>query len=540
MAKADDIIEQLIQLIETRLESFNGQMPKIQQDAYAVVLDLASDLDTSNGSIKPTMKNIKLIGKIKAELNKVVFSKEYTDQLDEIVKTYEQITKLQNAYFTAQVGKFKVPAVLGEIQKLAQNSVIEQLGDQGIDDNFIAPVRRILEQNVTTGGSRAEFIEQVRDYIVGTPEVDGRLVKYTKQIVTDSLNQYSANYTQVLSDDLGLVWYKYVGSNKETTRPFCKALTAAKADCLPFIHKSQLPDIVEGQICGEQVPIYDKTGLPHGMIPGTNAANFQINRGGYNCNHQLQPVPSALVPASLRRQFEGGARQEQQVEQVQEIEQNKPIQKSNRDKDEAVKYLKDIGVKQIIGSSFSKEHLNSIIDAIDNTPINSKPTVITDKAGYEKLTNRKINRKSDQWMGLSLTTEIFDREKFEFRTEKIIVINSQGFKNPKEMTERKIKYNEFYEKSTGKKWYFNQFDGSTHFHELGHLKDLNISNKREWIDIADKWHKESGFDLLKPTTGEFTGLNGGEAFAEAFAAYFGNQKKGLPNYVIEFFDKNVK
>jgi hypothetical protein len=305
MAKADDIIEQLLDLIETRLDTFNGKMPQIQQDAYAVVLDLASDLETSNGRIKPSMKNIKLIGKIKAELNKVVFNKEYTDELDEVVKTYEQITKLQNAYFTAQVGKFKVPAVLAEIQKLAQESVIEQLGDDGIGVNFINPVKDILTKNVTTGGSRAEFIEQVRDYVLGQEGTDGRLVKYTKQIVTDSLNQYSANYTQVLSDDLGLVWYKYIGSNKETTRPFCKALTAAKADCLPFIHKSQLPDIVEGQICGEQVPIYDKTGLPHGMIPGTNAANFQINRGGYNCNHQLQPVPSALVPASLRRQFEG-------------------------------------------------------------------------------------------------------------------------------------------------------------------------------------------------------------------------------------------
>lgn len=305
MAKADDIIEELLKLIEQRLDTFNGKMPKIQQDAYAVVLDLASDLDTSNGRIKPTMKNIKLIGKIKAELNKVVFNKEYSDQLYEVVKTYEQITKLQNAYFTAQVGKFTVPKVLTEIQTLAQDAVIEQLGDQGIDQNFIAPVRRILEQNVTTGGSRAEFVEQVRKYIIGEEGEDGRLVKYTKQIVTDSLNQYSANYTQVLSDDLGLVWYKYVGSNMETTRPFCKALTAAKSGCMPFIHKSQLPDIVDGKICGEQVPLYSKTGLPHGMIPGTNAANFQINRGGYNCGHQLQPVPAALVPKALRDQFDG-------------------------------------------------------------------------------------------------------------------------------------------------------------------------------------------------------------------------------------------
>jgi hypothetical protein len=303
MAKADDLIEDILSLIETRIDAFNGKMPDLQQQTYAVVLDLASDLETSNGRIKPSVKNIKTIAKIKSELNKVIFTKEYTEELDELIATYEQVTRLQNQYFTATVGRFTVPAVLKEVQNLAQQSVVDALGDDAIGTNFVSPIRDILVKNVTTGGSRAEFIEQARDFILGQEGTDGRLVKYTKQIVTDSLNQYSANYSQIVSDDLGLEWYQYVGSNKETTRAFCKALTAAANGCLPYIHKSQLEEIVSGDICGEQVPIYDKTGLPYGMIPGTNSANFIINRGGYNCNHQLRAISSALVPKSLRDQF---------------------------------------------------------------------------------------------------------------------------------------------------------------------------------------------------------------------------------------------
>jgi hypothetical protein len=303
MAKADDLIEDILSLIETRIDAFNGKMPDLQQQIYAVVLDLASELETSNGRIKPSVKNIKTIAKIKSELNKVIFTKEYTEELDELIATYEQVTRLQNQYFTATVGRFTVPAVLKEVQNLAQESVVDSLGEDAIGTNFVSPIRDILVKNVTTGGSRAEFIEQARDFILGQEGTDGRLVKYTKQIVTDSLNQYSANYSQIVSDDLGLEWYQYVGSNKETTRAFCKALTAAANGCLPYIHKSQLEEIVSGDICGEQVTIYDKTGLPYGMIPGTNSANFIINRGGYNCNHQLRAISSALVPKSLRDQF---------------------------------------------------------------------------------------------------------------------------------------------------------------------------------------------------------------------------------------------
>jgi hypothetical protein len=251
------------------------------------------------------MKNVKLISKIKQQLSKVIFTKEYEEELDKIVKTYGEITKLQNQYFTASVGKFTVPKVLAEVQQLAIEGVVDAMGLDAVGVNVISPVRDILVKNVTTGGSKAEFLDEVREYLLDTERGDGKLVKYTKQIVTDSLNQYSANYTQIVSDDLGLEWFKYVGSNKETTRPFCKALTDAKQTCMPFIHRSQLPEIVEGQICGEQVPIYDKTGLPHGMIPGTNAVNFPINRGGYNCNHQLVPVSAALVPKALRDEFKG-------------------------------------------------------------------------------------------------------------------------------------------------------------------------------------------------------------------------------------------
>ena len=155
----------------------------------------------------------------------------------------------------------------------------------------------------STGGSRADFVEQVREFMLNTDAGDGKLVRYTKQIVTDSLNQFSANYNATLTDDLGLVWYKYDGSLKDTSRPFCDALIAAKKSCMPYIHVSQLEEIVSGNICGEQVPIYDKTGLPQGMIAGTNASNFRVNRGGYNCNHQLYPVSAAVVPKELRDKF---------------------------------------------------------------------------------------------------------------------------------------------------------------------------------------------------------------------------------------------
>ena len=47
MASPDAIIRQITDLIEARIDAWNTRMPKLQEDAYKVVLELTADLETS-------------------------------------------------------------------------------------------------------------------------------------------------------------------------------------------------------------------------------------------------------------------------------------------------------------------------------------------------------------------------------------------------------------------------------------------------------------------------------------------------------------
>ena len=159
MATQAQIIEKITELIEMRVSQWAERMPTIQRQSYDVVLNLTADLDTdADGKIKPTAKNIRTIARIKDELNRVIFDKKYQEDLDLLLEDYDELTRLQNQYFTATVGKFKVPSVMEQIQSLAKEAVVEQLGQDAIGVNFVDPVKDILVKNVTTGGSRAEFI----------------------------------------------------------------------------------------------------------------------------------------------------------------------------------------------------------------------------------------------------------------------------------------------------------------------------------------------------------------------------------------------
>jgi hypothetical protein len=129
-----------------------------------------------------------------------------------------------------------------------------------------------------------------------TPQAQGILSKYAKTYARDAINDFMGQRNRIIDADLGTEWYMYVGSNLTTTREFCEHLTKKK-----YVHKSEIPTILEGDIDGHQCEIYDKTGLPHGLIDGTDPDNFIIYRGGWNCGHQLIPVAEEAVPDDVRK-----------------------------------------------------------------------------------------------------------------------------------------------------------------------------------------------------------------------------------------------
>ena len=306
MNKGDDIIKEIHDLLDSRVDGFMESIPKVQRQAYEEVLILAKELDTNkDGTIKPTLKNVKMIAKIKQRLNEVIIDGRYMKELQRVVDTYEKIAVLQNSYFTAMVGQFGIPSVLAEIQRQSIEITVESLGKNGLNAGVINKVRDILNKNVTTGGKISSFMEEVRLYLLDSPDGDGALKKYTGQIVTDALNQYSRQYNQILTDDLGFKFFRYSGSLRKTSREFCiKLIDARKTGCLEFIHVSQFKQLLEGRICGDQIPIYKKYDLPHGMIKGTNISSLQVNAGGYNCNHGFYGVPKAIVPKAIWDQYE--------------------------------------------------------------------------------------------------------------------------------------------------------------------------------------------------------------------------------------------
>jgi len=303
--KPEDILYDLDHQLLKAVDSFNDGIPKMQEEMLNRVIDLTSDLDRKNGNIIVSVKNLKIIRKIRKELTAAIVNDDYTKKVDEFVDEFEKVQETNDLYFASISTAFAKKELYNEIRKLAVEQTLEGLSAAGIEGEVIIPLADILSKNVTQGGKYTDFVGQVREYLTNTETSKGALDRYSKTYTTDALYQFSANYNQTITEDLGFVWFQYAGDIQDTSREFCDEMVKARnSGCLKYFHKSQFPELLKGRICDKQVHINSKSDLPDGFYKNTTTENFQTYRGGYNCRHRITAVPSAIVPKKLRELYE--------------------------------------------------------------------------------------------------------------------------------------------------------------------------------------------------------------------------------------------
>jgi hypothetical protein len=269
--KFDDLEERISEAISRYEKATDKAAVKVLEE----VQELLGDLKKQGQLFARTKENLQIINKLNSRIQAIIADSGFYGGLSELLNEYNQSSTLINAYFGLNFKDFN-PA--NATYKQLTNFYIEKTANEIADvlnGDLVADVKKILRDSVENGINSTRTKALLKEYLADNK----KLVKYTKTIASDSLNQYAANYTLGIAEDLDLEHYYYKGTKIETTRSFCN-VRAGK-----YFTKKEIQDWASLKWDGKN--------------PATTKDNIFTLRGGYSCRHIFIPVSEEVYKARV-------------------------------------------------------------------------------------------------------------------------------------------------------------------------------------------------------------------------------------------------
>lgn len=256
---------------------------KAQKELFTQMQTLLNKLELdSEGLIKQSQANRKLLQKADNVFARAIKDSGYYSSLDQYAGNIAAISGANEKYFDFILDSFTVDAqYLKSLQKQSIANIESLLANDGLEVLLKQPLKEILSQNVNSGAGFSDMLKQVREFIVGSGDREGKLMRYSKQISRDTLFNFSSSMQEAVSQKAGLNYYYYSGGLMAESRPFCVAHAGN------YYSKKEVEGFAKQNWAGKR--------------PGTTSSTIFIYRGGFSCSHSLIPVSDLLVPEEVIR-----------------------------------------------------------------------------------------------------------------------------------------------------------------------------------------------------------------------------------------------
>ncbi len=248
---------------------------------------LASKLTiTSEGFIEMTASNLNTITEIMEGLKDFMTTGEYKTIVQQLDRQFVAQEANTIAYFQSTFGQAPVTSFASTLYNTQRLRMLETVIGDGLAPILYTPVRDALIDGIASGSTYSDLLDNLSRISIGDERLEGTLLRYSRQLVSDTLATTDRQFTQIIGDELGLQWFRYVGGKIKTTRCFCNERNGG------YYHRKEI------ELWGQQMEI-GKCRTDNGwqgMFRGTNPETIFSWVGGYNCQHTLLPISESVVP----------------------------------------------------------------------------------------------------------------------------------------------------------------------------------------------------------------------------------------------------
>jgi hypothetical protein len=276
-----------------RLESVPSKLvesvSKLEPSIMKEVEDLVSQLEMEGGNLVLSEKNMVLIENINQRITNIIFSEAYEKDLTEFIGQFKTQAGLNDQYFQTILDDYEIKPMYESVLKSSQKNAINLLNEDAFTAKLIQPIQQTLESSITNNVSFTDTLKNLRYIIQGDDEIDGALTSHVKRVAYDSFAVSDRSYTNVISTDLGLEFFRYSGGEIETTRCFCHERKGK------YFHREE----IKAWGRGENLGACKSGALWQGANSNTDESTIFYYAGGYSCKHSILSVSKKSVPSDV-------------------------------------------------------------------------------------------------------------------------------------------------------------------------------------------------------------------------------------------------
>lgn len=276
--KPEKLADEIERIILAVTDAYASDVVSLQDTLYNRLARILKDLELdSEGYIKQSAANRTILNQAEIAIDEILPGKSFTEAVSNSLSAINTINDLNTGYFSSVSETFNENRnFIKSLQAQTVESIESTLLQDGLTAQIKNPLSDILNRNVNAGGQFSGFLEEVRAFIKGNDQVEGRILSYSRTYLSDTLFNYSRAYQEAMTADLKLDWYMFSGGVMDKSREFCIERTGN------YYHRSEI----------EKWPNMEW----QGKRQGTTKSSIFIFLGGYNCRHSLIPVSKKIVP----------------------------------------------------------------------------------------------------------------------------------------------------------------------------------------------------------------------------------------------------
>lgn len=278
----EQLIQKKIASLEDIPDEFIDVVNKQNDRLFNAVLKLLDGLEKDGDLIVVSAKNASIVEQVNELLKKSLFESAYLKGLIKYVSSFSDQAEMINGIFSEQF-EFVEKEIYKNLLKSSQKATLEFLDEDAIGKAVFEPLQKNLLTNIYSGGKYSDMIKSLKDYILGTPELDPKLTSYVKRYARDSMAIFDNTYTQLIAKDVQVDIWEYSGGTVKDTREFClqrHGNVYSKEEIMSWASKDW-----------------------QGKNPATDENTIFAYRGGYNCLHSFIPRDPNFVDNDKRNLY---------------------------------------------------------------------------------------------------------------------------------------------------------------------------------------------------------------------------------------------